>query len=1503
MKTLDHLDWQQIISIEPDGEDECVCIEVTHPSKCYITDDGIVTHNTTVNTPSLQMGAAQENPNAALQDKAIRGIDEALYGDSRKENQQRRRGHTGNDARSFSRAALQDERRNKGAGGAREELARDTGATRREEAARLVDYARDNGFLIEKMPEQWKPYAEGDVGGQEHHVWIPEQGARVIKLTTLSKRGADIFGMNPVPYQGKWDLDTKGATAYRYLQRLEDGNQTFGDDHIVHGVWNDRGDVHLLTSQRAYDGELPSNLPEGLAAAEEAAESDRRTQDVAEAFAKQGFVALDNRTYYRPSDNTAVFDAHLANVMWVTGKSGVRRLVPFDVTTMHPVGKLKENLAQAAQAVAEPQRLYMAAAQAADELARINREAGAARVIKDELEEKGQPAKQMTGVKESAAAALRGIFAGKFDKMEAAARGLGDLVRGNDIEQHFSEAALNDYMDKVRQSVKESFGSPSYWHNRQNRKRLQRFSDTLLPVAARLNATGIDPTGFTFSDFDMRVGTIFESDLKKMNAKPGDMIPWKGASGMMEMLKVGPLIMDQGVNARSSKNGRYTLLRHMAADTQQIIYDHFKQEFPEGAAWLDQWIDPLLRDATQTGPGNVQVPVFNRHALLKSFNDWSPELKALFGSEPLPGITGMEGYTPDVMAQKGLINSIGAALNGNSYLNRFMSSARKFKAGDLREEGNVKNLFDGFTQRAMESHREKIRLKTRRDIIQKAARPANKVQPEDLRSGLFIPLDDTFKKLYEAHVIASGLDRAKFPVLTQSLNPDQKSALQKLFADMYQLYGNGMVIHRDIHRQLVLGAAMTQTENSLTKALSWIIGRRNRNVLVELGTYANNWRGNFVLQPVELMNRVNLAIVNGLTAPFSSKAKDEGELAARQVAELFKGFFADRRIFDLWTLNNGLGAGIGKIRPFVPQEVFGDGSNLRYDEDFRDKSVLGHLKNLDVGAAFLQGIRYGNIDTHPKMSNTYRLLRAEAAHVAARQKIPNAKREAFINDWMLNAHKDNPLAFLRAFKASQSRFMDYENVPSWMDPTQSALPLNASDNARHWEKLLKSATFPFIRWNYNMMRQVYHQSFGALINATQGAQEGDWSKVRSEVANLMTTAALTGVASYLIGGGGGDDDKELSLGTNQDAEGKYLPKQLRSGSRLNWASIMRRLTGKPATDDYSVEGLDHSANDLWYRYKQDPWLPQAIILGLLARGRADEAYKAAGDLGTDYFLSFGVIGNTIPGLRAVLNPYTADQNYSYAATGTAIDLAISPLVPTRLIQHISKIIDPVTRQEAPRVLPRSEGKTKKGWEDYQPGPLEALKMRIPGMSKDLPAAGTLTQGEAGNFDPEAWLRNKTSTLRTQLNKGLITKEQFRQAAGDAVNQAKELAANKLSPPQVEKLYADMGINQTPDDKKRVSGVPMIPELRTLQDLGVGKESVRTYVSKDSKGRDVTKITAPSPDTITVADPRLEILKALTGINVSLIPTGRVKAAVQKGDFYKTPWKPKQALTGKDWFKK
>jgi len=1231
------------------------------------------------------------------------------------------------------------------------------------------------------------------------------------------------------------------------------------------------------------------------------------------------------------------------------------------------------------------QPLFMAkrVAAAADELERIQFEGQARRgIVAHANDEKtvadrvkaggikniaGEITKPTSTFKQGAGDVLRAMFAGKFDKLEAARRGLGDLVKGNDIALHYSEAAVNDYMARILKQVRESFGDPTYWHNAANRRRLQDFNDQLLPVAARLNVTGVNAAGdgWEFTDFNMRVGTIRRQDMKRLDVAIGDEIPWKGASGIDETLTIGPQVPD---------SEDHVLYRPMPAEVQQAVYNTFTGSFPEGKVWLDQWVDPDLKDTTYTGPGAVPVPEFNRHALLKSFNEWSPEMQAMFGGEPLPSVRGTEGYTPDVAAQKTLVSAIANAISGgaNSLLNRYQSGARKFKAGHLRESGNVKNLFDGFTARAMEAQREKVRLKTRQDIITAAAVDESTITQEDKVAKRYVPLDETYEKLFEAHVIAKRLDRSKYPALTRALNPDQRKELVALFGEMHKFYGKRKVIHRDVHRELLIGGARAATESSLVKTLEWILGRWNRSKLVDIGTYAKNYTGAEVFKAVELMNHVNYVIVNALSATFSQQARKDTALEARIVAELFKGFFADRRIVDgwhaAWRMAGAAGheetkGGIGKIRPFIPQELFEEGANLQYMDDPNNLTPWENIKNFDVPAAFLKAIRYGKIDTHPKMSQMYRHLRAIALTEAKKQGITSGV-DKWVDDWVMNAHKEHPEVFVAVYNAAGERHMSYaENTPAWVDPSQGNP--ESSDAAKHWKKLGKQAFFPFVKWKVGMTRQAYRESLGALIRAITTAKAGDYSATRREIGRLMTTAALTTLGAFLVGGGDEDDD-ERSMGTNKDADGNPLPPQLKTKNKLNWSAVLRRITGHSKDADgrhrFTTQAPDGSEQDQFYAVKNDPWLPQALILGLLARGRMADAFLLGGDFAQDMYLSLGMAAY-IPYLRQTewVNPYGSRQTYEYAYTALAAEMAAGPFGGTRQLGHVSRMMDPIARQVEPRRQFMDKTLNRKGWEDYNPGAKEALKMLIPGMSKDLPAAGQTMVGETGMFDPAAFLKNANTSLQNAYKKGVMTPEQYEvifhsnkknqlssqlkkkeitQAQYDAklkkalatkptqkeyeealaknrktslslddlkvgqmeaVAVARQLAKNGLQPAEQKKLYEDFGVPSENVDLRRTTGVPMVPVLRTLQDMGIGAESAGVYTGTDNHGRPVTRISVPKPDSVRITDPKWELLKSLTGINVQPIPTGAVKAAVEKRDFVKTPWKPSKPLTKEDWF--
>ncbi len=64
------LHWFPILTIEEEGIEPCVCLEVDHPSRCYVTADGIVTHNSGTGAPGV--ASLPKNPRALL-DGLLRG--------------------------------------------------------------------------------------------------------------------------------------------------------------------------------------------------------------------------------------------------------------------------------------------------------------------------------------------------------------------------------------------------------------------------------------------------------------------------------------------------------------------------------------------------------------------------------------------------------------------------------------------------------------------------------------------------------------------------------------------------------------------------------------------------------------------------------------------------------------------------------------------------------------------------------------------------------------------------------------------------------------------------------------------------------------------------------------------------------------------------------------------------------------------------------------------------------------------------------------------------------------------------------------------------------------------------------------------------------------------------------------------------------------------------------------------------------------------------------------
>ena len=182
-------------------------------------------------------------------------------------------------------------------------------------------------MLIHRLPDGLAFDGPDDMGRMEHHVFV--MGERWLKVT---KGAGEHFGLCPQLYKDGWDMTRRDATAQHYLQRLQDVNALFHDDHVLHAVYNDRqGNVRLVTSQPHFMGE-PAGTP-----------------FLRDAMEGAGFVQLDPPSaYYRPSDHTAVMDLHRENALRDGGDLDVLRV--FDAIPTRPAGRLREVLEEQARA-------------------------------------------------------------------------------------------------------------------------------------------------------------------------------------------------------------------------------------------------------------------------------------------------------------------------------------------------------------------------------------------------------------------------------------------------------------------------------------------------------------------------------------------------------------------------------------------------------------------------------------------------------------------------------------------------------------------------------------------------------------------------------------------------------------------------------------------------------------------------------------------------------------------------------------------------------------------------------------------------------------------------------------------------------------------------------------------------------------------------------------------------------------------------------------------------
>jgi hypothetical protein len=184
----------------------------------------------------------------------------------------------------------------------------------------LIAWAREQGRLIQ--PARYVQFAER--GGEEHRLWLAEDGQRYFKATYPGRFAFTII-LNPAGFP-----DLADATPLEYLERLLLQNSIFGDTICLEGVAQEPGGTAVLTSQPHITG------------------SDVSKAEILDFMARNWFKPLRNLhlgrpgalAFYRDLDEVAAFDAHPGN--FVKDSQGI--LMPIDLILLRARDELQKAL-------------------------------------------------------------------------------------------------------------------------------------------------------------------------------------------------------------------------------------------------------------------------------------------------------------------------------------------------------------------------------------------------------------------------------------------------------------------------------------------------------------------------------------------------------------------------------------------------------------------------------------------------------------------------------------------------------------------------------------------------------------------------------------------------------------------------------------------------------------------------------------------------------------------------------------------------------------------------------------------------------------------------------------------------------------------------------------------------------------------------------------------------------------------------------------------------------
>ncbi|NBO26482.1 MAG: hypothetical protein EBU96_06770 [Actinobacteria bacterium] len=198
-------------------------------------------------------------------------------------------------------------------------------------------------------------------------------------------------------------------------------------------------------------------------------------------------------------------------------------------------------------------------------------------------------------------------------------------------------------------------------------------------------------------------------------------------------------------------------------------------------------------------------------------------------------------------------------MGGNVRLRPFLSGGRFPQTGVLREAGAVRNLFDGFSTRAMEIHKESIRAKVRAQLLEAATISASEVDPELIGTD-YIRVGAVLRQM----AFAAAKMRAQVADLN-ALDPNQPELFDKdkysryvgqLIEEGQRFIDQDLVMRKEVFNELMQTVAEENTEGRFARIMLGMFKRLNAGYLAMPRTAAVNLLTNELLKMMHGMNRL-----------------------------------------------------------------------------------------------------------------------------------------------------------------------------------------------------------------------------------------------------------------------------------------------------------------------------------------------------------------------------------------------------------------------------------------------------------------------------------------------------------------------------------------------------------------------------------------------------------------------------------------------------------------------